>query len=387
MHLHEYQAKSLLQRYNIPIQPFCVASSVEEVDRAIKEQGWQEAVVKVQIHAGGRGKAGGVKFAKSPEEIIRYAEQMLGMTIVTPQTDAKGIVVQKVLISLPATIKKEYYLAAVIDRSSAQPMIIASAEGGMEIEEIAQKKPECIVTEPIGLQGQMHSFRLLRIAKAMGWEGEMRKKGMELVANFARAFIKNDVSLLEINPLAQTEEGNILAIDAKCTIDDNALYRQPALAQWYDPEQLPENEAKAREFGLSYVGLDGDIGCMVNGAGLAMSTMDIIAQSGGRPANFLDVGGDATQEKIEQGFKLILLDPNVKVIFVNIFGGIVDCAVLAEGIVQASRQDQVKVALIVRLEGTNSEEGKNIVEESHLNITLANTMEEGAQKAHDCTHQ
>lgn len=381
MYIHEYQAKNLLLRYGVPVPPFVIASNAEEVQKGITELGLNEAVIKVQIHAGGRGKAGGVKFAHNPEEIARLSSELIGMKIVNQQTGPQGVVAQSVMISPPVSIKKEYYLAATIDRSRAKPILIASPEGGMEIEEIAEKKPDRILKIPFGIDGRVRRFHLLYLAKFMGWSGELAKEGMQLVANLAKTFIETDSSLLEINPLVLTEEGSLFAVDAKFTVDDNALYRQPGIAQWYDPSQHTPNEVKAKEYDLAYIGLDGEIGCLVNGAGLAMATMDIIHHYGGEPANFLDVGGGASKEEVAHGFKIILLDPRVKSIFVNIFGGIMDCGVLAHGIVEASKQDQVHVPLIVRMEGTNVEIGKNVLQESGLNILTADTMADGAIKA------
>lgn len=381
MNIHEYQAKNLLQRYGIPVSIFAVASNEAEVIQVIKELGISEAVIKVQIHAGGRGKAGGVKFGKSPDEIIRLAKELIGMKIVNNQTGPQGVVAQKILITPPVKIQKEYYLAATIDRSKARPILIASAEGGMEIEEIALKKPDRILKIPIGLNGKVRSYHLLELVKFMGWEKEIGKQGKELASNLAKCFIECDASLIEINPLCLDETGNLLAIDAKFSLDDNALYRQPAIAQWYDPSQSTENEVMAKAYDLAYIGLNGEIGCLVNGAGLAMATMDIIQHYGGNPANFLDVGGGATKEEVAHGFKIILIDPKVSSIFVNIFGGIMDCGVLAEGIVAASKEDSVKVPLIVRMEGTNVEKGKEILRKSGLNIITADTMAEGAIKA------
>lgn len=303
------------------------------------------------------------------------------MKIVNNQTGPQGVVAQKILITPPVKIQKEYYLAATIDRSKARPILIASAEGGMEIEEIALKKPDRILKIPIGLNGKVRSYHLLELVKFMGWEKEIGKQGKELASNLAKCFIECDASLIEINPLCLDETGNLLAIDAKFSLDDNALYRQPAIAQWYDPSQSTENEVMAKAYDLAYIGLNGEIGCLVNGAGLAMATMDIIQHYGGNPANFLDVGGGATKEEVAHGFKIILIDPKVSSIFVNIFGGIMDCGVLAEGIVAASKEDSVKVPLIVRMEGTNVEKGKEILRKSGLNIITADTMAEGAIKA------
>lgn len=381
MNIHEYEAKNLLSRYGVPVPPYGVADNSEEVVEKVKELGLTEAVVKVQIHAGGRGKAGGVKFAKNPEEIVRIAGQLMGMKIVNNQTGPGGVVAKKVIFYAPVKIQKEYYLAATIDRSKGIPILIASPEGGMEIEEIAHDKPDRILKVPIGIDGRVHSYQLLEVAKFMGWEGGVRKEGMSLVANVAKAFIANDASLIEINPLVLTEEGDLVAVDAKISIDDNALYRQPALAQWYDPSQSTPQEVMAKEFDLAYIGLEGEIGCLVNGAGLAMATMDIIHHYGGSPANFLDVGGGATEEEVAHGFKIILLDPKVKAIFVNIFGGIMDCGVLAQGIVHACKKDPLRVPLVVRMEGTNVDVGKKILKESGLAIITADTMADGAEKA------
>ncbi|MCH9626955.1 MAG: Succinate--CoA ligase [ADP-forming] subunit beta [Chlamydiales bacterium] len=381
MYIHEYQAKNLLLRYGVPVPPFAIATNDEEVRKAITELGIEEAVIKVQIHAGGRGKAGGVKFAKTPEEIARYASELIGMRITNNQTGPQGVVAESVLIAPPVSIQKEFYLAATIDRSKGVPILIASPEGGMEIEEIAVEKPEKILKISFGHDGSIRGYHLTELVKFMGWSGELAKEGKQLVKQLAKAFIETDAALLEINPLVLTDENRLSAIDAKFSVDDNALYRQPAIAQWYDPTQQTPNEVMAKEFDLAYIGLDGEIGCLVNGAGLAMATMDIIHHYGGEPANFLDVGGGASKEVVAHGFKIILLDPKVKAIFVNIFGGIMDCGVLAQGIVEASRLDQVSVPLVVRMEGTNVEIGKQILKESGLNIITAETMADGAVKA------
>jgi succinyl-CoA synthetase beta subunit len=381
MHIHEYQAKNLLSRYGIPLPKYGVAANSEDALRIIEELNLTKAVVKVQIHAGGRGKAGGVRFAQNPEEIVRWVEQLIGMKIVNAQTGSAGVVAEKVIISAPVDIQKEYYVAATIDRSSAQPILILSPEGGMEIEEIAQTKPDRILKVPIDLDGKIRGYRLIEMAKFMGWEGKVREQGVDLLKKLALAFTETDAELLEINPLVLTQEGELSALDAKFTIDDNALFRQPAIAQWYDPTQSTPNEALAKQQNLAYIGLEGEIGCLVNGAGLAMATMDIIHYYGGSPANFLDVGGSATQEQIAHGFKIIVFDPRVKAIFVNIFGGIMDCKVLARGIVAACKEDQLRIPLIVRMEGTNIELGKNILKESQLNMILADSMADGAIKA------
>jgi succinyl-CoA synthetase beta subunit len=381
MNTHEYQAKEILRPYGVPIPDFGVACKHQEVEHIIKALGLSQAVVKIQVHAGGRGKAGGVKFAKTPEEIVKRASELIGMKMVNNQTGPLGVIAHKVLISRPVDIKREYYLGAVIDRARAAAVLIASPEGGVEIEEVAESHPEKILTLPIGLDGALRSYQLLRLARFMGWSGPMAKEGMAIAAGVARAFVETDASLLEINPLVEDAEGKLWALDAKLSVDDNALFRQPAIAALYDPSQHSPLEVSAREYDLAYIALDGNIGCMVNGAGLAMATMDIIHFYGGKPANFLDVGGGASKEKVAEGFKIILGDPNVKAVLVNIFGGIMNCATLAEGIIHATQELHVKVPLIVRLEGTNVEEGKRLLKESGLAITTADGLAEAAEKA------
>lgn len=355
MDTHEYQAKEVLKGYGIPIPEFGVATKIGEVEKVIKHLGLKEAVVKIQVHAGGRGKAGGVKFAKTPEEIIKAAEKLIGMKMVNNQTGPEGVIAHEVLITRPIDIKKEYYLGAVIDRERAVPILIASPEGGMEIEEVAEKHPEKILKLPIELDGTMRSYRLVRLCNFMGWKGEQAKEGTRIARGLAKAFIDTDASLLEINPFVESPDGKLWALDAKLSVDDNALYRQPDIAAYYDPKQVSENEVAAKEHDLAYIALDGNIGCMVNGAGLAMATMDIIQYYGGKPANFLDVGGGASKEKVAAAFKIILSDPKVKAILVNIFGGIMNCATLAEGIIAAVTEMGIKVPLVVRMEGTNVE--------------------------------
>ncbi|MCH9609813.1 MAG: Succinate--CoA ligase [ADP-forming] subunit beta [Chlamydiales bacterium] len=360
MNTHEYQAKTLLQKYGIPTPPFEVVSSREEAEAALLKLGIEEGVVKVQVHAGGRGKAGGVKLGK----ILPLVDEMLGMRIQNQQTGAKGVIANQLLITPAVDIAKEYYLAAVIDRERAEPILMASKEGGMEIEE----NPDRIV--------KVSFDEVEKLVALMEWDDQ----GREIAQNLAKAFLECDGSLLEINPLVLTKEGELLAVDAKFSIDDNALFRHPDIAKWYDPTQSTEGEVMAKEYDLAYIGLEGEIGCLVNGAGLAMATMDIIHFYGGKPANFLDVGGGATKEQVAHGFKIILSDPSVKSIFVNIFGGIMDCGVLAEGIVAASKEG-VHVPLVVRMEGTNVEIGKKILKESGLDIITADTMADGAIKA------
>lgn len=380
MDVHEFQAKEILKKYGIPIPDFAVAANIKQVEEALNAMGLEKAVLKVQVHAGGRGKAGGVKLAKNRQEILDDAKQLLGMRIVNKQTGKEGIVAHQILISPLVDYRKEYYLGAVIDRKQAQAILIASPEGGMDIEEVAAKYPDKILKIPISPEGRLRSYHYLELNKIMGWTGTLAEQGKHVVDALAKAFIETDASLLEINPLVVTHEEKILALDAKLSIDDNALYRQPFARQFYDSSQLSPYEAKANEYGLAYIALDGEIGCMVNGAGLAMATMDIIKHYGGTPANFLDVGGGASQEKVSEGFKIILSDPKVKAILVNIFGGIMNCATLASGIIDAAKQLQVKVPLVVRMEGTNVEQGKKLLADSGLNIAIASNLSEAAEK-------
>jgi succinyl-CoA synthetase beta subunit len=381
MDMHEFQAKTLLRHYGLPIPPWKIASTLQEVEQAIAELSLTQAVLKIQVHAGGRGKAGGVKFAKNKEEILAVAKQLIGMKMVNNQTGPQGIIAQKILISPPLEIKKEYYIGAAIDRMGAEPILIASKEGGMDIEEVADKHPEKILKLPIEISGEIKSFRLVRLMEFMGWTGVQAKEGTKIAKAIAKAFIQTDASLLEINPLVEDMQGDLWALDAKLSIDDNALFRQPEIADFYDPSQMMKTEVEAKEFDLAYVAMEGNIGCMVNGAGLAMATMDLIHLYGGIPANFLDVGGGASKEKVAAGFKIILEDPKVQAILVNIFGGIMDCAVLAEGIIAAGKESDIRVPLIVRMEGTNVEEGKRLLKDSKLKIITADTLKEAAEKA------
>jgi succinyl-CoA synthetase beta subunit len=381
MNTHEYQAKEILKKYHVPVPKFKVAKDLEEVREILAELDLHEAVVKIQVHAGGRGKAGGVKLAKNPEQILQAAKALLGMKMVNNQTGPQGVIAHKVLISETVDIYKEYYLGAIIDREKAQAVLIASPEGGMDIEEVASKYPEKILTLPILLNGCMRNYHLLRLANFMGWKGETAKEGMRCAAGLAKAFMACDGSLMEINPLVETKEGKIWAVDAKLSIDDNALSRHKDFAALYDQTQVSKYEAEASRHNIAYISLQGDIGCMVNGAGLAMATMDTIQFYGGKPANFLDVGGSATKEVVQEGFKIILSDPSVKAILVNIFGGIMDCAVIAEGVIAAVKELSMKVPLVVRLEGTNVANGKRILKESKLAIISADGMDDAAKKA------
>ena len=379
MNLHEYQAKKILRRYGIPIPDFGVAESVEEAKRIAEELDLHQAVVKIQVHAGGRGKAGGVKFAKTPGEIPLIAKPLIGMKMVNQQTGNEGVIAKKVLITRPVDIAKEYYIGALIDRERALPVLIASPEGGMEIEEVAHKTPDKILKMPFSFDGKLRSYQLLRLTKFMGWSGEQAKQGAAIAQGLAKCFLEMDASLLEINPLVLTPQGDIVALDAKLSIDDNALFRQSEVVSMYDPTQVSRQEAAAKEFDLAYIAMHGNIGCMVNGAGLAMATMDIIQLAGGTPANFLDVGGGATKEKVAEGFRIILSDPKVKAILVNIFGGIMNCTTIAEGVIHAAKELHIRVPIVVRLEGTNVEEGRRLFQESHLKIIAADHLKTAAE--------
>lgn len=379
MHVHEFQAKDVLKKFNIPVPEYDVAANSNEVDAIIKKRGLQSAVIKIQVHAGGRGKAGGVKFAKTPEEIRSVAKSLIGMKMVNNQTGPAGVTAHQVLIAPPVDIEKEYYLGAVINRESKAPILIASPEGGMDIEEIAEKTPEKILMLPIELDGSVRPYNILRLLNFMGWRGDLAKQGKVMVQGLAKAFIEKDAELLEINPLILSKENTLLALDAKLSVDDNALFRQPDISNYFDPTQQSASEVTAREHDLAYIALDGTIGCMVNGAGLAMATMDIIQLCGGAPANFLDVGGGASREKISEGFRIILSDKSVKAILVNIFGGIMDCSLLAEGIVHAAKETQINVPLVVRMEGNNSDQGRKLLQSSGLAIFAVNDFAEAAK--------
>lgn len=322
-----------------------------------------------------------MKIAKGKEEVLKAGQELLGKKIVNEQTGPEGMVSHKILLSPTVDIKKEYYLGAVINRELAQGVLIASPVGGVDIEHVAVHQPEQVLILPIPAQGSFHTFELLRIIKFMGWKPSLFKEAMKLIHQLVRAFIETDASLLEINPLVLTEDGQLLALDAKLVVDDNALFRQPEIKAFFDPTQVSTFEAKAEEEDLAYVALNGEIGCMVNGAGLAMATMDIIHHYGGHPANFLDVGGSATQEKVAEGFKIILSDPQVRAILVNIFGGIMSCDTVAAGVIAAARDLQVHVPLVVRIEGTNVDKGRKLLAESQLqNVHIADNLAEAAEK-------
>jgi succinyl-CoA synthetase beta subunit len=381
MNIHEFQAKEILQAYGIPIPEFKVVSDFKDVINAVQALGVQAAVVKVQVHAGGRGKAGGVKIGKTPKEIETLAKGMIGMKLVTKQTGKAGIICHKVMISKLLDIAKEYYVGIVIDRKEAAPILMVSPEGGTEIEELAENSPEKILKVPFGLDGTISVKKCHEIAHFLGFTGKQKEIFEEIIRNLCKAFVENDMDLLEINPLIEDKEGTLWALDAKIAVDDNALFRHPNIALMYDPSQETPEEAIAHDMDLAYIALEGNIGCMVNGAGLAMATMDLIKHHGGMPANFLDVGGGASREKVSKSFALILADKNVKAILINIFGGIMRCDILAEGIVAAAGELDIEVPLIVRLEGTNVEKGKEVLRKSGLKIISADNLTEAAEKA------
>ncbi|MFX3624638.1 MAG: ADP-forming succinate--CoA ligase subunit beta [Ectobacillus sp.] len=380
MNIHEYQGKEVLRNYGVSVPNGKVAFTVEEAVEAAKELGTEVCVVKAQIHAGGRGKAGGVKVAKNLDEVRTYAEQILGSTLVTHQTGPEGKEVKRLLIEEGCDIKKEYYVGLVLDRATSQVVLMASEEGGTEIEEVAAKTPEKIFKEYIDPTVGLLPFQARRIAFNINIPKELVNQAVKFMIGLYTAFVEKDCSIAEINPLVVTGDGKVMALDAKLNFDSNALYRHKDIMELRDLDEEDPKEIEASKYDLNYISLDGNIGCMVNGAGLAMATMDIIKHYGGDPANFLDVGGGATAEKVTEAFKIILSDQNVKGIFVNIFGGIMKCDVIASGIVEATKQVGLELPLVVRLEGTNVEIGKQILKESGLNITAAESMADGAQK-------
>ncbi len=381
MNVHEYQAKSLLRDFGVSVPKGQLATTPAEAEEAARHLGVPVVVVKAQVHAGGRGKGGGIKLAKSPAEAKQVASEILGMTLVTPQTGAEGKVVHKVYVEEGSQIANELYLAIVLDRAEEKLAIIASTEGGMEIEEVAAKTPEKIVTVLVDPNLGIQDYHVRRVGYGLDLGAEQVKQLGPFLTGLYNLFVEKDASLAEINPLVVTESGDLFALDGKLNFDDNALYRHPDIAELHDPAEEDARELEAKKIDLAYVGLDGDIGCMVNGAGLAMATLDMIQVCGGSPANFLDAGGGADKEKVKEAFKLILRDPNVKAILVNIFGGIVRCDLIAEGVVAAADELSVEVPLVVRLQGTNAEEGRAILAKSGLNITPAETLGEAGQKA------
>jgi succinyl-CoA synthetase beta subunit len=380
MNLHEYQGKQLFAEYGLPVSKGIAVESVEEALAAVDKIGGDVWVVKAQVHAGGRGKAGGVKLLKSKEDIAAFVKAMMGSRLVTYQTDENGQPVSKILIETCTDISNELYLSAVVDRSTRRVIFMASTEGGVEIETVAEETPEKIFKAVVNPVVGAQPYQGRELAFKLGLTGIQVKQFVKIFMGLAKMFEEKDLELLEVNPLVITDEGNLHCLDAKVAIDGNALYRQPALLDMRDLTQEDEREARAAEWELNYVALDGDIGCMVNGAGLAMATMDIVKLHGGKPANFLDVGGGATKERVAEAFKIILSDTEVKGVFVNIFGGIVRCDMIAEGIIAAVEEVGVNVPVVVRLAGTNADLGADILSKSDLNIIAATGFTDGAKK-------
>lgn len=380
MNIHEFQAKEVLRKFGVPTLKGQIASTVDEAVAAAKSLGGSVWVVKAQIHAGGRGKGGGVKVAKSIDEVKDYAKKILGMTLVTHQTGPEGKLVNRVFIEEGCKIKKEYYVAVLLDRSVGRLIMMASSEGGMDIEEVAEHTPDKIHKVTIDPAVGLQPFQARQLAFKIGMKDKVAQKAAGFFVNLYKAYVASDCAIAEINPLVETEDGDVLALDCKMNFDSNALYRHNEIVAYRDLTEENPAEIEASKFDLAFIKLDGNIGCLVNGAGLAMSTMDIIKLHGGNPANFLDVGGGANKEKVTHAFKIILKDPNVKGIFVNIFGGIMKCDIIAEGVIAASKELGLKVPLVCRLEGTNVELGKKMLAESGLNITPADDLTDGAKK-------
>ena len=381
MNLHEYQGKELFAKFGLPVSKNRVIASADDAVNACRDIGGNKWVVKAQVHAGGRGKAGGVKLVSTPEEAVEFANHWLGKRLITYQTDTNGQLVNSILVEECTDIAKELYLSAVVDRGTQRIVFIGSSEGGVNIEEVAENTPEKIIYEPIDpLTGPM-DFQSRKISKVLGLDGEQSKQFSKMLPQLTNLFVTHDLSLLEINPLVITQGGKLHCLDAKINIDSNAVYRQPEIQAMHDPSQEDPRESEAALNDLSYVSLDGNIGCMVNGAGLAMGTMDTIKYFEGSPANFLDVGGTATQERVSKAFKLILADPEVRGVLVNIFGGIVRCDLIAEGILAAIEEVGVSIPVVVRLEGNNADIGSNILAESTAEIVSLNNLEDAAKKA------
>ena len=388
MNIHEYQAKELLQKFDVATTRGRVAATLDEAEQIARELGDVDIVVKAQVHAGGRGKGsfkngfkGGVHVRKTPDAVRDVAAKMLGQVLVTHQTGPAGRLVNKVLVAESADIAREIYFAVLLDRATAAPVIVASTEGGVEIESVAAKSPEKIIREPINPLAGLQPYQGRKLAKQLGFESSQLKNASKLFEGLYRTFIAYDCSMVEVNPLVVTNKGDVLALDAKFNFDDNALYRHPEIAALRDTAEEDAREVKASKHGLNYIGLDGNIACLVNGAGLAMATMDIIKFYGGEPANFLDVGGGATEEQVTEAFKILIADKHVKAILVNIFGGIMKVDVIAQGIINAAKSIKLSVPLIVRLEGTNVEKGKQLLKESGVALIAADDLADAAQKA------
>ena len=380
MKIHEYQAKEIFRRFGVPTPRGEMVTTPDQARAAAERLGTKIVVVKAQIHAGGRGKAGGVKLAKSPAEAAELAKAMLGMKLVTPQTGPGGRIVKRLLIEEGLDIKRELYLSILVDRAVAAAVIMASTAGGVEIEEVAHTNPELILRETISPVTGIQPYHARKLAFGLGLSGDSANAATAFLQGLYRTFIETDASLAEINPLIVTDDGKLVALDAKMTFDDNALYRHKDIAELRDLNEEDPLEVEASNYKLNYIKLDGNIGCMVNGAGLAMGTMDIIKLSGGSPANFLDVGGGASAEQVKNAFKILVSDPSVKGVFINIFGGILRCDVLASGVVAAAKELQLKIPVVVRMEGTNVEKGQQILQESGLGLAIAQGMKDGAEK-------
>ena len=380
MNLHEYQGKALFREYGLPVSSGVACDTADEVLAAAKQIGGDMWVVKAQVHAGGRGKAGGVKLVKTEAEIREFCDRLIGTRLVTYQTDAHGQPVSKILIESCTDIANELYLGAVVDRSTRRIVFMASTEGGVEIEKVAEETPEKILKAAIGPLVGPQPYQARQMGFKLGLNATQLKQFTKIFMGLAKLFDEKDVALIEVNPLVITDEGNLHCLDAKVVVDSNAMYRQPELSAMHDPSQEDEREAQAAKWELNYVALDGNIGCMVNGAGLAMGTMDTVKLHGGSPANFLDVGGGATKERVAEAFKIILSDANVKAVFVNIFGGIVRCDMIAEGIIGAVEEVGVEVPVVVRLEGNSADKGAEILSQSDLNIIAGESLTDAAQK-------
>jgi succinyl-CoA synthetase beta subunit len=381
MNLHEYQGKRLLAEFGVPVPTGHPATSADQARARAQELGGSGWMVKAQVHAGGRGKAGGVRKASSLDEVAAIAGELIGTRLVTQQTTADGQPIGTVLVESTTGIEREFYLSLLVDRGRRRVAIMASAAGGMDIEEVAAKEPEKIVTEFVDPAAGLQPYQVRRIGFALGLNAAQMKQLGAILSGLYQLFDQRDLSLLELNPLVVTDDGDLLALDAKVNLDDNALYRHPELAELYDPSQEDEKETRAKQFDLNYVALDGNIACMVNGAGLAMGTMDIIKLHGGEPANFLDVGGGTDAEKVAEAFKIIVSDPKVRAILVNIFGGIVRCDLIAEGIIKAVEEVGVRIPVVVRLEGTNVERGRELLSQSGLSVIAADALADAASKA------
>lgn len=387
MKIHEYQGKEILRKFNVPVPKGRVAFSADEAVDIAKELGGNVWVVKAQIHAGGRGKGGGVKVSKSLDEVYQNANNILGMTLVTHQTGPEGRIVKRLLIEEGMNIERELYVGITLDRAISKNVIMVSTEGGMEIEKVAAETPDKIVKEAVDPEVGIQPYQARKLAFALGLEGVQHKNAVKFLTALYNAYEKTDASLAEINPLVVTKEGEVIALDAKMNFDDNALFRHPDIMEYRDLDEEDPLEIEASKFNLNYIKLDGNVGCMVNGAGLAMATMDIIKLAGGEPANFLDVGGGANKETVANGFKIILSDPNVKAILINIFGGIVRCDRVAQGVIDAATDIHVTVPIVVRLEGTNAIEAKVLLENSGLNFEVATTLKDAADKVTGILHR